>query len=122
MSQGWRARAGLVAGVLLLGGSGARAIPLDLTACDSLDKERSQMEAAGVLTQLHLGAEDAKALPKDKVLQVQHYVDISAQLLFRCLPPPEPVATPPAKPPARAAAAKPGPQVKRKSVFLRKKH
>ena len=82
-------RGGLLIGIaawLGLSASATWAVPLDVEACKSLDKERSTLEAAGILTDLHLTANDAKALPKDHFLRVQHYVDVSGQILFRCVP------------------------------------
>ena len=111
--------AAILTAVLTALAGGARAIPLDAPACASLNQEQATLEGSGVLTELRMKPEEAKALPKDKVERLQHYVDVSGQILFRCLPPPEPVAAEPAKPPVKAAAVT---TVRRKIVVLRKKH
>ena len=76
----------VVAAALAIGASTARAVPLDTAACASLDQERNALEGSGVIGELRMTPADAKALPKDKVLRIQRYVEISGQLLFRCVP------------------------------------
>ena len=94
----------------------AQAVPLDVPACDSLKKERTELEGGGILMQLHVTPDEAKALPKDRIERLAHYADISAQILFRCVPPPEPVVEP-VKPVAKAAAVQP----KRKFTGFKKR-
>lgn len=89
-SRGERVRKiAVVVGVALLAGSGlapglAFGRPLDTAVCADLDKEKTALETAGVAGDLHLQPEDAKALAADKLQRIQRYVQISADVLFRC--------------------------------------
>jgi hypothetical protein len=87
----------VLAGALLAPAAGW-ARPLDTATCAGLDKEKSALEAAGVPGDLQLNPDGAKALASDKLQRVQRYVQISADVLFRC---PIEVVLPPA-PPATA--------------------
>lgn len=83
-SLGPAARLG--AGVLCLTGY-AWALPLDTSACASLDLERNSLESTGVLNDLRMTAQEAKSLEKDRLQRIQRYVDLSGQILFRCSSP-----------------------------------
>lgn len=99
--------------VLAMAGSRARAVPLDPAACSGLDQERGSLLTSGVLDDLHQTATVAAAMPKERILRVQRYVEVSGQILFRCQVaakpdsepgdaatvdgPPEPAAPEPAK-------------------------
>jgi hypothetical protein len=63
----------------------ARARPLDADTCSQLDREKANLETGGVLTDIHATAEQAKQFDKVRLDKVQRYVEVSAQLLFRCL-------------------------------------
>jgi hypothetical protein len=62
----------------------AFARPLDTTTCEQLDKEKAILELAGVTAELHAKPDDAKALAADKLKRIQRYVQVSADVLFRC--------------------------------------
>ena len=62
----------------------AIALPLESSACAVLDQERNALESTGVLADLHLKVDEAKALAKDRLQRVQRYVDIAGLILFRC--------------------------------------
>lgn len=83
--------------------SALSARPLDTSTCADLDKEKTAMETAGVDGDLRLKPDDAKALAPDKLQRVQRYVQVSADVLFRC--PIAVVIVPTA--PASTAGAKP---------------
>lgn len=79
----------LIGGISLMIGAGswppgATARPLESAVCAGLDKEKTALETAGVAADLHLNPDEAKALAADKLQRVQRYVQISADVLFRC--------------------------------------
>jgi len=91
---------GVATGAAMAGaGAPAWAIPLEPAACNTLDQERGGLLSSGVLDDLHLAAKDAAALPKERILRVQRYVEVSGQILFRCQ-----VAAKPDSEPGDAAA------------------
>lgn len=88
--------------------SSLSARPLDTSTCADLDKEKTALETAGVAGDVQLKPDDAKALGADKLQRVQRYVQISADVLFRCpitvvIAPPSPASTAGAKPAALPA-------------------
>lgn len=80
--------------------------PLSKEACDALADEQAKLVDAGVKEGMAGGAEGARArLGAQKLAQVQRFLTVDEQLLFRCgqykarfVPPPEP------EEPAEAAA------------------
>ena len=108
-----RHRAGLAALALagFLGGVPAPALgePLTKEACDTLADEQAKLVDAGVKDAMAGGAEGARTrLSAQKLAQVQRFLAVDEQLLFRCgqykarfVPPPEP------EEPADAAAKAP---------------
>lgn len=85
-----RGSLGLAALVLVLAPVGALtavATPLEPAACSGLDHERNTLATSGVLDDLHVDAEQAKALSRERLERVQRYVEISGQILFRCVAP-----------------------------------
>ena len=93
--------------------------PLDDSSCTQLDQERVALEAAGILTDLRLNQAEIKALTPEKQKRMGRYVEVSAQVLFRCQSAPQPpqaagaIVTSPAAPavpvkPAKTAATDPG--------------
>ena len=95
---------GLLA-VLLAGSPMAFARPLDDTTCGQLDRERQTLEDAGVLIDLRLNQSGIKALAPERLKRTSRYVEVSAQVLFRC----QSVlsATPLGDPPAAAPGVQP---------------
>ncbi len=84
----------------------AVARPLDSTVCADLDKEKIALETAGVANDLRLTPDQAKALAADRLKLVQRYVQVSADVLFRC--PIAVVIAPEAAPKDAKPAAAPG--------------
>ena len=126
----WRWLSGPVL-VIALAAAGvpARALPLDPGSCGQLDKERVALEAAGVLADVRLQAQEIKTLPKDRLQRMQRYVDVSGQVLFRCqslLPPvgPQTVAGEGATPAATKIAVVPPASAKGKGkgAHTKRKH
>lgn len=78
--------------LLALAAGPAAATPLDQAQCDALDRERNELEAAGVLADMRLGVEFARSLAEDRQRKVVRYVELQGQLLFRC-PSPAPPET-----------------------------
>jgi hypothetical protein len=95
-----KAVGGMCIAVLVVTGAPAFAVPLDPAACSGLEGERGNLLSSGVLDDLHLTATEAAALPKERVLRVQRYVEVSGQILFRCQ-----VAAKPDAEPGDASAA-----------------
>lgn len=94
--------------------AGVRAAPLDPPACAALDKERDDLLAAGLKTDMDKGPAWAKAnLAAERLAKIQRLIAIEEQLSFRCdkLVTAAPQIKEPPKPePAKAdaAASKPG--------------
>lgn len=64
---------------------GARATPLDPTACEQLRQELGAIERTGARINLAKGAAWAKAnLKPDQLQQIEKLLDTEAQFLFRC--------------------------------------
>jgi len=62
----------------------ATARPLEAAACKDLEKEKLTLESAGVPGDMHVKPEEAKMLAADKLQRIQRYVQVSADVLFRC--------------------------------------
>lgn len=62
----------------------ARAAPLDAETCTKLKGEQEQLELAGIEKEIAKGPAWAKALSPEKLDQVRRFIDVEAQLLFRC--------------------------------------
>ena len=62
-----------------------RAAPLDDEECTKLNGERIQLEFAGVRANMAKGPEWAKAnLPAESLGQIRRFLEVEAQILFRC--------------------------------------
>jgi hypothetical protein len=80
-----RCRTALWLVFLLLALPGARAAPLDKTACDKLKTEQAELEQGGVRAAMANGPQWAKAnLKPEQLEQIRHMLDVEGQLLFRC--------------------------------------
>jgi hypothetical protein len=84
------------AGAILVSNPAVRAAPLDEQACAQLKDEQAQLVKAGTKADLDRGADWAKTnLPPDRLRQIERYITVEEQILFRC---PQP------KPPRQAAS------------------
>lgn len=101
-------------GVLVLGAAAAlatsgpavRAAPLDDQACAQLKDEQAQLVKAGAKADLDRGADWAKAnLATDRLRQVERYITVEEQLLFRC-----PQPKPPRQTASEGSTGKPKPK------------
>ncbi len=98
--------------VLLAGPQMVLARPLDDTSCGQLDRERQSLEDAGVLIDLRLNQSEIKALAPERLKRTSRYVEVSAQVLFRCqsvlssTPLSDPQVIAPARQPTAPAVAK----------------
>jgi hypothetical protein len=76
---------GLVMVCLALPAGRLSAEPLEKEACETVLAEHGALEAAGVVESLKKGPAWAKAnLPAARLKQVQRYIHLQEQLLFRC--------------------------------------
>lgn len=67
------------------GGLGVRAEPLATEACDALKPEHAALEAAGLPATIKKGAAWGKAnLSAAKLKEVERYIGLEEQMLFRC--------------------------------------
>jgi hypothetical protein len=88
-----------------LGASAAWAAPLDEAACTQLKEEHAQLAKGGTKADLDKGPAWAKAnLTPERLKEVERYIAVEEQLLFRC---PQP------KPAREAATGEPLPKHKR---------
>jgi hypothetical protein len=81
--KGWRvlAAAAVTCGVV----SGAVAEPMAKEACDAAEAERSALLAGGIQETVKKGPAWAKAnLPPQKLKDVERYIALQEQLLFKC--------------------------------------
>ena len=63
----------------------AVALPLGPEPCALLDKEKQSLEAGGVLADMQLKPDEVKTQGADRLKRIQRYVEISGDLLFRCV-------------------------------------
>lgn len=76
---------GLSAIALLVQVGAAAAEPLDKETCDKLQAEQTQLEGAGVRSNMANGPEWAKAnLTPDKLAQIKRLIEVEELLAFRC--------------------------------------
>lgn len=91
------------------GASGLRAAPLDQPACAALDKERGDLIASGLKTDMEKGPAWAKAnLAAERLDKIQRLIAIEEQLSFRCdklVTAPPQIKEPPKPEPAKADAS-----------------
>jgi len=107
MSMKWRwsksSRVLGSAGAILLVACAAHAAPLDEQTCGQLKDEETQLVKGGVKADLDRGADWGKAnLGPDRLKQVERYITVEEQLLFRC-----------PRPQAAREASELGPKLKR---------
>jgi hypothetical protein len=63
----------------------ARAAQLDAESCEKLLNEHGELERAGVEADMAKGPDWAKAnLAAEKLARIRRFIDVEAQLLFRC--------------------------------------
>jgi peptidoglycan hydrolase CwlO-like protein len=96
-----------VAGGLLLGAQTAVGSPLDSEACTRLKDEEAQLVKAGAKSNMERGPVWAKAnLAPEKLKEIEHYIELQEQILFRC-PQPKPSPQEAGEKGEQAAAAAP---------------
>lgn len=82
------AHVAVVLGVMLIGaasGSQGWGAPLGKEACDALQAEHAGLEAAGLPETIRKGAAWGRAnLTPEKLKQVERFIGVREQLLFRC--------------------------------------
>lgn len=75
---------------LLVSNPAVRAAPLDEQTCAQLKDEQAQLVKAGTKADLDRGADWAKTnLTPDRLRQIERYITVEEQILFRC-PQPKP--------------------------------
>ena len=62
----------------------AQALPLAEDVCAKLGVEKTLLETPEMLADVRVTPDAAKAFAKDRLDRVLHYLDVSAQVLFRC--------------------------------------